>query len=110
MTEEKPQQGQSLSVELHVPEHATSQYVTNVVIQNTGGEFFLTFFTAEPPVLIGSPEQQEQLTEDEPPKVRAEYLGRFIFSEVRLNELIDVLSDALQKHLALKNLKQEKGE
>jgi hypothetical protein len=111
MAEESPQQGQSFPIELNVPGDAASQYVTNVVIQDTGGEFFLTFFKAEPPVLIGTPEQQEQLlAEGESPKVRADYLGRFVFSETRLSELIDVLSDTLQKHLALQNLKREPEE
>jgi hypothetical protein len=95
---------------LHLPEDATSQYVTHVVIQDTGGEFFLTFFKAEPPILAGVLEQQEPLQEAESSKIQAEYLGRFVFSETRLNELIDILSNTLQKHLALKNLKQGEEE
>lgn len=60
--------------------------------------------------MIGNPEQQKQLLGDVLPKVRADYVGRFVFSETRLSELIDVLSDTLQKHLARKNLKQGQEE
>ncbi len=83
-----------IPLEWYVPEELPTYYATNLVIQHTEHEFFITFFELVPPITLGkTPEEIERLQ-----SVRARALARVAVSPDRLEEFIQVMQDNLTKY------------
>ena len=94
MAEERSQDGMMLPLRFHVPEDIVSRYATNLVVQHTQHEFIVSFYEAQPPLLLGTPEENrvalERLGE-----VRAECVARIVIAAGRMPEFVKVLQDNL---------------
>jgi hypothetical protein len=64
--------------------------VTHSAIQDTGQELVLTFFEVHPPLLTGTPEEQQAQFADIQ-SVQAEPVARVTLTYARAQELIDLL-------------------
>jgi hypothetical protein len=83
-----------IPLEWCVPEELPTHYATNLVIQYTEHEFFITFFELVPPIMLGkTPEEIEQIE-----SVRARALTRVAVAPDRLEEFIRVMKDNLAKY------------
>jgi hypothetical protein len=83
-----------IPLEWYVPEELPTYYATNLVIQHTRHEFFITFFEVVPPIMLGkTPEEIERIE-----SVRARALTRVAVSPERLEEFIQVMQDNLAKY------------
>lgn len=89
-----PVQEIRIPLEWHVPEELPTHYATNLVIQHTEHEFFITFFELVPPITLGK--TPEEITRIE--SVRARALTRVAVSPKRLEEFIQVMQDNLAKY------------
>lgn len=97
-----------LPIEWHVPENAVSRYATNLTVQHTDHEFIISFFEIDPPLLVGSAEENaKKLKELE--AVRAELIARIIVAPGRMPEFIRVLQENLARYLA-KDTKEAENE
>jgi len=54
--EHEPEKTRGLPIKWQIPEDLISRYATNLVVQHTEHEFTISFFEAEPPILLGTPE------------------------------------------------------
>jgi len=85
-----------VKVRLATPSTLPSQYATNFSVQGTDHEFIITFFEARPPLIAGSPaEQEEQWARVS--EVEAVPLARVIVAATRMPELLQVLQDSFAK-------------
>ena len=83
------------------PEDLVSGYATNILVQASDQEFYLSFFEAMPPIIL-SPEDAQNLE-----GVRAECIARIIISPDRMVKFVEVM----QQQLDAFNQKQKgKGE
>ena len=78
-----------IPLEWHVPEGFPTHYATNLVIQHTEHEFFITFFELVPPITLGKTPEEIARTES----VRARALTRVAVSPERLERFIQVMQD-----------------
>lgn len=83
-----------IPLEWCVPEELPTHYATNLVIQHTEHEFFITFFELVPPITLGK--TPEEITRIE--SVRARALTRVAVSPERLEEFIQVMQDNLARY------------
>jgi Protein of unknown function (DUF3467) len=86
-----------LPIEWHFPEHITSRYATNLVVQHTEHEFTISFFELHPPLLLGSPEERKAQLEHIK-SVRAECVARIIVAAERMPEFLKVLQGQLEAY------------
>ena len=78
----------------YVPEELPTHYATNLVIQHTEHEFFITFFELVPPITLGKTlEEVEQIE-----AVCARALTRVAVSPERLEKFIQAMQDNLVKY------------
>lgn len=90
----KPAEEIRIPLEWYIPEELPTHYATNLVIQHTEHEFFITFFELVPPITLGkTPEEIERIE-----SVRARALTRVAVSPERLEEFIRVMQDNLAKY------------
>ena len=83
-----------IPLEWYVPEELPTHYTTNLIIQHTEHEFFITFFELVPPITLGkTPEEIEQVE-----SVRARALTRVAISPGRLESFIRAMQDNLVKY------------
>ena len=87
---DKETNGVMLPIEWQLPEGIVSRYANNIVVQQTEHEFILSFFEIQPPLLLGSPEEQAAKLEALG-AVRAECVARIIISPSRIQSFIEVL-------------------
>jgi hypothetical protein len=104
---EKDTSGIMLPIEWHVPDDLVSRYASNVLIQHTEHEFVLSFFELQPPLTVGSPEEQVAQLEAIG-AVRAECVARIIISPARIGAFIEALTSNHEKYLAA--LSEQEGE
>lgn len=79
------------------PEDLISRYANNVVVQHTEKEFFISFFEALPPLVIGTPEERVALTEALE-AVESKCVARIIISADMMPSFIKTLQDNLDRH------------
>jgi hypothetical protein len=88
-----------LPIEWHVPEGTVSRYATNLTVQHTDHEFIISFYEIDPPLLLGSAEENAaKLKELE--AVQAELVARIIVAPRRMPEFIRVLQENLDHYLS----------
>jgi hypothetical protein len=91
----KPQE-RVIPIIWNFPEDLISGYATNIVVQNGEQELYVSFFEAQPPILL-APEDAEKLE-----SVNAECIARIVITPDRMAKFIDVL----QKQLNVFNSKK----
>ncbi len=106
MAKEEPQQGQLLPMVFEVPEDIVSRYATNIVIQQSGQEFIVSFFEANPPIVLGTAEES-RATMERLGEVRARCVARVVVSPGRMKEFVRVFQDSLSKYLAASSEQDE---
>ncbi|MHB1296158.1 MAG: DUF3467 domain-containing protein [Anaerolineae bacterium] len=92
MSAEPSQDGMMLSLKFCDPEGMVSRYATNLVVQHTEHEFILSFYEAEQPLLLGTPEENKTYLEDMG-HVRATCVSRVIVAAGRMKEFMRVLQE-----------------
>ncbi len=92
MAEERSLDGMMLPVEFYVPEGIVSRYATNLVVQHTEHEFIVSFYEVQPPLLLGTPEENKAALEHLG-EVRATCVARIIIAAGRMAEFVKVLQD-----------------
>lgn len=91
----------TLPVEWHVSENVQSRYATNIVSQPLQHEFVISFFEAQPPIIVGTPEENKARYQ-ELEAIRAECVAKIIVAAERLPEFIEVLQTTLAAYHASK--------
>jgi len=81
----------SIPIRFEIPASVETRYVTNFVAQHTDQEFIVSFFEVRPPLLLGSPEENQQQLE-QMGAVPAECVARIVLSPARMGELLRVLT------------------
>jgi len=87
----------SLPVDWHFPEGLQSRYANNVLVQAGQYEFVISFFEIQPPLLLGSPEENEAKLK-QIGAVRAECVSKVIVSPEVIPGLISALQIELEKY------------
>jgi hypothetical protein len=85
------------------PEDLISGYATNILVQNGEQELYVSFFEAQPPILL-SPEDADKLE-----SVKAECFARIIITPDRLAKFIEVLKKQLDVFNAKKAAEKSSG-
>jgi hypothetical protein len=86
-----------LPIEWHTPEGLVSRYVSNLVVQHTEHEFIISFFEILPPLLLGTPEEQQaRLTRMN--AIQAECVARIIVSPEQMPTFIQAMQTVLEKY------------
>ncbi len=95
---EKSKEKKALIVPLewYVPDHMTTTYATNFVVQQTGQEVILSFFEAEKPVLLGTTEQVEQEL-SRLKSIRAKCVARIVVTPDKIPGIIEALRSSASK-------------
>ncbi|NLE43846.1 MAG: DUF3467 domain-containing protein [Chloroflexi bacterium] len=84
-------------LEFCVPGELVSRYATNFVVQHTENEFILSFFEAEAPILLGTPEEN-LATLQSIGSVKARCVARIIVSPSRMPELIRIMGENYDRY------------
>lgn len=94
MAEERSLDGMMLPLEFHVPEGVVSRYATNLVVQHSEHEFIVSFYEAQPPLLLGTAEDNKAVLE-RMGEVRGTCVARVVIAAGRMAEFVRVLQDDL---------------
>lgn len=99
MSEEIQQQSEiiTLPIDWHFAEELHSRYANNVLVQAGQHEFIISFFEAQPPLLLGSPEENKAKLK-QMGSVRAECVSKIVVSPEVIPELISALQTELEKY------------
>jgi hypothetical protein len=81
-------------IEWYVPDELATLYANNIVVQRTDHEFFLYFFDAQPPLLIGPPEAIRTAAE-QIESVKARCVARIVVARERMSDFVKVLETNL---------------
>jgi hypothetical protein len=93
--------GLTLPVDWHISENIQSRYATNIVVQPIQHEFVISFFEAQPPIFIGTPEENRTRYQ-ELGSIHAECVAKVIVAAERLPEFIAALQTTLAAYHAAK--------
>ncbi|MGZ5437184.1 MAG: DUF3467 domain-containing protein [Pyrinomonadaceae bacterium] len=88
-TKKKKTEDRVIPVIWNFPDDLWSGYATNIIVQAGEQELYLSFFEAQPPIIL-QPEDWEELE-----SVNAECIARIIVTPDRLAKFIDVLQQQL---------------
>ncbi len=101
MADEQVVQEEPISIPLRYecPAELTSLYATNIVVQHTEHEFILSFFQAEDPILLGSPEENRARLE-KMDAVAARCIARIIVAPGRMPAFVRDIKENLERYLA----------
>ena|SRR5947209_19481006 len=97
--------GLTLPVEWHVSENIQSRYATNIVVQPIQHEFVISYFEAQPPIILGTSEENRAKYQ-ELGAIRAECVARVIVAAERLPEFIEAMQTSLAAYRASKEAEQ----
>lgn len=92
--EELPDGQIAVPVIWDVPDTISSRYATNIIVQNTGSEFVISFFEIPPPILLGSPEEQAEQAQALK-SVKATCVARIIVSTERMPNFVKAMTGNL---------------
>lgn len=92
-------QPKQLRIEWETPENITSRYATHMTVHASEHEFIISFYEAEPPMLIGTEEEIEQQISDLK-TVKAICVARIAVANSRIGEFIQVLNRTFESQPA----------
>jgi hypothetical protein len=87
----------NIPIEWIVPADLRTEYATNVLAQHGEHEFFLLFFQAQPPIILGEKEERQQRL-NELTKIPARCIAKIIVSPDRVEEIIKLLQSQLETY------------
>lgn len=93
---EKQKSGKFVPIDWFVPDDIITRYVTNMVVQTSGHEVIISFFEAQPPIIVG-PMDKKQKDLESIDSVRARCVARIAIAPARMEEFVRVLTDQLQR-------------
>lgn len=85
-----PQDEKLVPLRWHFPDDMHGVYASQFVIQHTDKEFYISFFDAPPPLIVGSEEERKRMV-DELDEVVVSCVARLVVHPERLPELIAML-------------------
>jgi len=86
-----------------------SRYATNLVVQVTEYEIMLSFFEAQAPILLGTPDENVE-TLSKIGSVPAECVSKVVISSGRLKDFIQAMQIGLEQYNAIVESQQEEKE
>jgi hypothetical protein len=92
--EQNVQTRYTLPVQFYVPDNIVPRYVTNITVQPFKDEFIVSFYEAYPPLLLGTPEQNDQKI-NEMPGIVAKCVSQIIVSANRFPNFAKAMTDAI---------------
>jgi len=96
----------NIPIEWQVPSDLRSEYATNVLVQHGEHEFFILFFQAQPPIILGELEEREKqlgsLT-----AIPARCVAKVIVAPDRIEEILTLLKTQLETYR--QNFRAEKN-
>lgn len=98
MAEENLLAGKEVPIAWIVPDDLVTRYATNIVVQHSEHEFFLSFFEADPPIILGSREEA-LATIEQLGSLKAKCVARIVVAPKRMREFVRVLQANLEKYL-----------
>ena len=104
---ENQENSMSLPIEWVVPDDIVTRFVTNMVVQHSDAEFMISFFEAQPPIFIGSAEDQRTRL-SQLKSITAKCVARIVVTPDRMEEFVRVLSGNLEGYKEAK--KRESAE
>jgi hypothetical protein len=85
-----------IPIERYCPPELVSRYATDLIIQRTGSEFILSFFETIPPMVLGTPEEQQDKLK-KLASVRSECIARVIVSDDRFPQFVQAMQENLER-------------
>ena len=93
------QGARNIPIKWHIPDDLHPVYANNLLVQHSPHEFRIAFYDLEPPLLVGSDEEQAaQLAALE--HIRARCVAQVVVSPTRLRDLIEALQKNLETYEA----------
>ena len=99
---ENQENSTSLPIEWVVPDDVVTRYVTNMVVQHSTAEFLVSFFEVQPPILIGSTEEDARTRLSQLKSISAKCVARIVVTPDRMEEFVRVLTGNLEGYKAAK--------
>ena len=91
----------SLPVNWHFPEGIQSRYANNILVQTGQFEFIISFFEMQPPLLLGSPDENKKRLETLG-EIQAECVGKIVVPHELVPAIISVLQTEYDRFHASK--------
>lgn len=85
------QQGAPTLIEWVIPDTVITRFASNMVVQIVEGCFKLSFFEIKPEIILPPPKTP-------PTKIAAECVGSVVVTPQKLEAIVKVLSDQLERH------------
>lgn len=99
MPEKATQEQIAVPLVYDVPPDMPAGFVTNMVVQHTPQEFIVSFFEVQPPILLGTPEEN-RVALSQMKSMTARCIGRYVISPDRMREFVEVLKRNLEAYTA----------
>lgn len=96
MADETKAEQVQLPIDWHISSEVITRYANNLVVQNTGFEFVVSFFETIPPIILGEP-STEQLEKLE--SIRSECIARVVIAAERMPSFLEVLKTNYDRHV-----------
>lgn len=90
-----------LPIDWRIPDDMPGRYATNILVQGNENEFIIYFFEISQPILLGSPEEQQEIIKSLK-SIKASCLAKIIVSPQRLPEFVKVLQDQVERQSKIK--------
>jgi len=86
----------AVQMELHFPDGLSTKYATNMVVQHSEHEFMIFFFEVQPPLVLGTPQEQKE-TLQKIKKVKSECVAKIAVAANRMPEFVEVFQTNLKQ-------------
>lgn len=86
MAEKGKMKAISIPLEFVIPDDLATKVATNMIVQHSEHEFFIYFFEAQPPLILGETEADLKKMK----KIRAKCVAKVIVAADRMEEFVDV--------------------
>jgi hypothetical protein len=78
-----------------VPDDIVTRYATNIVVQRSEHEFIISFFEAEPPIIVGPDDRKEKALASIQ-SVQARCVARIVVAPKRVDDFVRVLTEQIE--------------
>jgi hypothetical protein len=95
----------TIPLEWHIPDHISSRYADNVIVQPRKHDIIIAFFESQPPPLGGTPEQNRAFLETLS-SIRAECVGKIVVAPELLPDIIRALQIGYEGYFSAKDGKE----
>jgi hypothetical protein len=95
-----------IPIEWYVPDDLVAKYATNMVVQKSKDEYFISFFEIKPPMFLGEPKEIIEKVK-ELNSVRATCVAQIIVSSGRMPDFVKALEKNLGKSFEIDDSDEE---